>query len=428
MAFRESYILAQVGCMVQERKQLDRRWLWLGAVVILIIVFFSARSLLRERLPVRVVQVGREVLTKTTATNGRVEPESKFEYHSPIATTVKAVFVQAGDKVPAGKLLMELDDSQIRARLASAESGVKTAQAAVEAATHNGTQVERQAAAADVAKARLDHDQAQRDLDSLTKLNQTGAASASEVAAARERLSEAQAVLEASNQSATSRYSAAEVARAEAALRDAESNLEAAQKTESQMSYRSPVAGTVYQVDVAATEFVEEGKELLELADLKHVQIRAYFDEPEIGLLAVGQNILIRWDAKPGKEWHGHITRTPSTVTTYNGTRNVGEAMVAIDDPDGTLLPETHVTVTVTTSSAPNSLNVPREAIHSEGGKYYVYKVVDGNLERVQVTIGTYNTTQMAILSGVNEGDWVATGTTNGLPLQLGVPITVVHP
>ena len=109
MAFRESYILAQVGCMVQERKQLDRRWLWLGAVVILIIVFFSARSLLRERLPVRVVQVGREVLTKTTATNGRVEPESKFEYHSPIATTVKAVFVQAGDKVPAGKLLMELD-------------------------------------------------------------------------------------------------------------------------------------------------------------------------------------------------------------------------------------------------------------------------------------------------------------------------------
>jgi HlyD family secretion protein len=414
--------------MAQERRQLDRRWLWLGSAILLIVVFFAARSLLREKLPVRAVQVGREELTKTIATNGHVEPESKFEYHSPIATTVKAVYVQAGDRVVAGKLLMELDDSQIRAKLASAESGVKTAQAAVEAATHNGTQIERQAAEADVAKARLDRDQAQRDLDAMIKLNQTGAASASEVQAARERVDQAQASFHASDQSATSRYSTAEVARAQAALRDAESSLEAAQKTESEMSYRAPVAGTVYQVDVAATEFVDQGKELMEMADLKNVRIRAYFDEPEIGQLAVGQNILIRWDAKPGKEWHGHITRTPSTVTTYNGTRNVGEALVAIDDPDGTLLPETHVTVTVTTASAPNSIDVPREAIYSEGGKPFVYKVVNDSLQRVPVTTGTFTLTQMAILSGLKEGDWVATGTTNGLPLQQGVPITVTRP
>jgi HlyD family secretion protein len=298
----------------------------------------------------------------------------------------------------------------------------------VEAATHNGTQIDRQAAEADVAKARLDRDQAQRDLDAMIKLNQTGAASASEVQAARERLDQAQASFHASDQSATSRYSTAEVARAQAALRDAESSLEAAQKTESEMSYRAPVAGTVYQVDVAATEFVDQGKELMEMADLKNVRIRAYFDEPEIGQLAVGQNILIRWDAKPGKEWHGHITRTPSTVTTYNGTRNVGEALVAIDDPDGTLLPETHVTVTVTTASAPNSIDVPREAIYSEGGKPFVYKVVNDSLQRVPVTTGTFTLTQMAILSGLKEGDWVATGTTNGLPLQQGVPITVTRP
>jgi HlyD family secretion protein len=56
--------------------------------------------------------------------------------------------VQPGDQVPAGKLLMVLDDVEARARLATAESGVKAAQAAVEAATHNGTLQERQAAAA----------------------------------------------------------------------------------------------------------------------------------------------------------------------------------------------------------------------------------------------------------------------------------------
>jgi HlyD family secretion protein len=85
------------------------------------------------------------------------------------------------------------------------------------------------------------------------------------------------------------------------------------------------------------------------------------------------------------------------------------------------------VTVTVTTSSEPNALSVPREALHSENGKPYVYKVVGDGLARTPVTIGIINLTQVAIVSGLNEGDWVATGTTNGQPLQEGIPIKVVR-
>ncbi len=162
------------------------------------------------------------------------------------------------------------------------------------------------------------------------------------------------------------------------------------------------------------------------LADLHHERVRAYFDEPDIGRLAVGQKIQIKWDAKPGKVWHGHIVRTPVTVITY-GTRNVGEVLVKIDDADGDLLPDTNVTVTVTTSSEPNALSVPREALHSENGKPYVYKVVNDQLVRTSVTTGTINLTQVAILSGLKEGDWVATGTINGQPLQEGVPIKVAR-
>ena len=413
--------------MAQERKQLDRRWLWLGAAVVLVVVFFSARSLLKERLPVRAMQAGRGELMKTIPTNGRVEPITNYEYHSPIATAVMHVYVQAGDVVPAGKLLMELDDVEARARLATAEGGVRAAQAALEAATHNGTQAERQASAAEVAKSRLDHEQAQRDLDALTKLSQSGAASASEVAAAKARLDQADGALKASNESATNRYSETEVARARAAVVDAELNRDAARRVEEAMRYRAPVAGTVYSVVNVATEFVDQGKLLLEMADLHHVQVRAYFDEPEIGQLAVGQPILIKWDAKEGQLWHGHIARTPSTITIV-GTRNVGEVLVAMDDPDGVLLPDTNVTVTVTTHSEPNALNVAREALHSENGKYFVYRIVDDErLERVPVTTGIITMTQVAITSGLKDGDWVAMGTTNGLPLQLGVPIRVLR-
>ena len=59
-----------------------------------------------------------------------------------------------------------------------------------------------------------------------------------------------------------------------------------------------------------------------------HERVRAYFDEPEIGQLAVGQKIQIKWDAKPGLAWQGHIARTPSLSSLY-GTRNVGEVLVA---------------------------------------------------------------------------------------------------
>jgi HlyD family secretion protein len=412
--------------MTQDRKNIDRRWLWLGFIALLILVFFAVRSLTRDRLPVRVAQVGYAPLSSTVSTNGRVEPDANYQIHSPAATTVKAVYVQPGDQVPAGKLLMVLDDVDARARMATAESGVKAAQAQVEAATHNGTRQEQQMAAADIARERLERDQARRNLDALVKLQSTGAASQDEVASARQRLETAEASLGASKQTADSRYSPAEVARAQAALNDAQASLAAARQVVAQSYVRAPIAGTVYSVDVAATDFAEQGKLLLQMADLRNERVRAYFDEPEIGQLAVGQKIQIKWDAKPNRVWNGHIERTPVTVITY-GTRNVGEVMVRVDDADGELLPDTNVTVTVTTSSEPNALTVPREALHSENGKPYVYKVVDGELHRTPVTIGTINLTQAAILSGLNPGDWVAKGTTNGLPLQEGVPTKVVR-
>jgi HlyD family secretion protein len=414
--------------MAEERKQSNRLrlWLWRSLAVVLILVFFATRYLLRDQLEIHEVQVGHEILRNTLSTNGRVEPEVNYQFYSPIATTVKAVYVQAGDKVKAGKLLMLLSDVDARAREATAESAVKSAQAALDAAIHNGTQEQRQMAAGDIARTRLEREQAQRDLDALIKLNSTGAASASEVSAARQRLQTAEASLHASETSANSRYSPAEVARAQAALADAEASLAAARLVVAQTALHAPVTGTVYSVDAARTEYAEQGKLLLQMADLTHERVRAYFDEPDIGRLEAGQKIVIKWDAKPGREWHGHITRAPVTVITY-GTRNVGVVLVGIDDADGGLLPDTNVNVTVTTFTEPNALSIPREALLSQNGQPYVFKVEGNGLVRTPVTTGIVNLTRVAILSGLKDGDRVATGTTTGQPLQEGVPIKVVR-
>jgi HlyD family secretion protein len=412
--------------MAEERKQSDRLrlWIWRSLGLILVLVFFATRYMLRERLEVRVSPVGHEVLKNTISTNGRVEPVANNQFYSPIATTVKAIYVQPGDKVKAGQVLMVLDDTDARAREATAESGVKAAEASLEAVMHNGTQEQRQMSAGDIAHAQLEREQAQHDLDALTKLNAAGAASASEVNAARERLQSAEASLHASQASAGNRYSPEEVARAKAAVADAEAGLAAARKVVNQTVIRANVSGTVYSVDVTRTEFAEQGKLLLQLADLSHERVRAYFDEPDIGRLAVGQKIVIKWDAKPGQEWHGHIVLAPVTIITY-GTRNVGEVLVDIDGDADSLLPDTNVNVTVTTSSEPNALSIPREALLSQNGQPYVFKVVGDKLVRTPVVTGTVNLTQVAIVSGLQSGDVVATGTTSGQPLQEGVTIKV---
>ncbi|MGA2535842.1 MAG: HlyD family efflux transporter periplasmic adaptor subunit [Terracidiphilus sp.] len=411
---------------MEERRQSGRLWLWLGAAVLVVAVFFVTRSLTRQHLMVREARASRQQLVNQISTNGRVAPIYNDEVHSPLSTTVKAVYVQQGDLVPAGKLLLELDDVQARARVATAESGVKAAQAALDIATHNGSLQERQGAAADLARARIDRDQARSSLDALTKLKATGAASASEVASAQERLDTAEASLHAAEENSHSRYAPPDIARAQAALADAEAGLAAAQDIEAKTHPHAPFAGTVYTLNAGRSEFAEEGKLLLQLADLNRLHVVAYFDEPEIGQLAVGQKAQIKWDAKPGHIWEGRVARLPTTVIAYT-TRTVGETLIQIDGGDGQLLPDTNVQVTVTTSSEVGALTIPREALHVENGSTYVFKIVGDGLVRTPVTVGTSNLVLTPVLSGLQEGDIVATGTTNGLPLQEGIPIKVVR-
>jgi HlyD family secretion protein len=403
-----------------------RVWLWIGAAVLLVAIFFVARNMTRDRTPVHAAIASRTELYSTVPTNGIVEPIQNYEYHAPAATSVRAVYVQPGDKVKAGTLLMQLDDVSARARVATAESALASAQATLDATRNGGSFQEQQSLDSNISRSSLDLADAQRQLAALQKLQSTGAASASEVATAQQRVALDQDNLNSFRGRQQTRYAPIDLQRSQSAVSDAQANLTAARAILNQMSYRAPIDGTVYSIPVGRSDYVEEGKLLLQMTDLNHLRVRAYFDEPEIGGLKVGQKIIVVWDARPGRQWHGHITQVPSTIVEYH-TRNVGEVLVGIDDSDGGLLPDTHVTVTATTSSAPNSLTVPREALHSENGKPYVYRIVNDSLVRTPITTGTLNLTDVAVTSGLKDGDVVATGSLNGLPLEEGLPVKVVR-
>ena len=114
----------------------------------------------REKLPLRVAEVVRGDLISQISTNGKVEPQINFEAHSPIAATVRNLFVHEGDKVPAGKLLLELMPPMPLARLAAAATAVKGAQATYDAMKRGGTQEERLSLAGDLSKAKIERDNA----------------------------------------------------------------------------------------------------------------------------------------------------------------------------------------------------------------------------------------------------------------------------
>ena len=410
----------------QTRPRTTRIWIITAAA--LVVVFYFVHLWTRGKLPIRVATAAIGELRSTVATNAKVEPEPglNFEAHAPFPGVIQTVRVHEGEKVPADMLLVSMDATEAQARVAAAEAGVKGAQAAWDAALHGGTPQQRLALQGQLQAARIERDQARHDVAALEQLIPSGAASPSEVSAARQRLAADSSALHVLEERQSSGSGPADLAHAHAALQDAQAAYAAALDALHQAVVHAPFAGTVYSLPVSQSEYVQQGDRLLSLADLSHMQVLAYFDEPEVGKLRVGQPVTIAWDARPNETWHGVLARLPSTIITY-GTRNVGEALVRLIDADGALLPDTNVRVTVTTASESNVLTVPHDALHFEQGTSYVYRVEGGSLHRVPVVLGTVNLTSVQVLSGIKAGDVVALGTTNGQPLGDGLPVRIVR-
>ena len=397
----------------------------ISALTVLLILLVS-RSLLRERVDVRVSPVTRENLVSSVPTNGKVEPIEYFQAHAVAPGVVQKVYVQVGDHVRTGDLLLEMNDADARARMAASTASLRSAEAAAADMRSGGTQEERIMSSGDLARELQEQQQAARNLASLRDLQSHGAASNGEVAAGQDRLTASANALRLTQQRSSGRYSDADRTRALAQVSDAQAAVTAARAAYATANIRAPFAGTVYDAPVNAYDFVNAGEDLLDLADLTRIQVRAYFDEPEIGLLAKGQPVSIVWEGRPNQTWHGHIELAPSTVKTY-GTRNVGECIINVDDANGDLLPNTNVTVTVTTSQRFNVLTVPREAVHTENGRSFVYRVVNRRLLRTQVQVGTFNVTREEIASGLSENDTVALTATSNRDLTNGLEINPVE-
>jgi len=401
--------------MAESRRQNGNgKHVWRVIIVAILAVIGLAAFISRHKgeVPIRYDRATKQDLVTSISTNGKVEPIENFEPHAPAPTTVRKIYVREGQKVRAGDLLMQLDDADVRAAAAKAMAQMKAAEADQSAVQSGGTHEEVLTTRSDLVKAEVDRDAAQKNYDALQQLAKTGAAAPSEVREAATRLANAETQLKLVQQRQHDRYSRPEVNRVEAQIEQARANYAAAQDQLKHTEIRAPFDGTVYSIPIKQGEYVKEGELLIELANLRRVQVRAFVDEPELGKLAVDQPVAIAWDALPGKSWHGEITQMPYTVTTY-GTRNVGQVLCGVDNDDGRLLPNINVTATVSIANKRDIVTVAREALHDDENGRFVYVIKDGHLDRQPVEAGIANNTRIEITRGLEPGQLVALNTLN---------------
>lgn len=387
-------------------------WRFVVVAILAVIVLAAFISRHKGEVPVRFDRVTRQDLVTSISTNGKVEPIENFEAHSPSATTVRKIYVREGQQVRKGDLLMQLDDADVRATAAKALAQTKAAEADQSAIQAGGSQEEVLNTRSELAKAQAERDAAQKNYDALQELVKTGAAAPSEVREAATRLANAETQLKLVQQKQHDRYSRPEVNKVEAQAEQAHASYAAAQDQLKHTEIRAPFDGTVYSIPIKQGEYVQQGELLIQLANLRRVQVRAFVDEPELGKLATTQPVSITWDALPGKSWHGEVTQMPYTVTTY-GTRNVGQVLCGVDNDDGRLLPNINVTVTVSIANKKDIVTVAREALHDDENGRFVYLIRDGRLDRQPVEAGIANNTRIEITNGLEPGELVALNTLN---------------
>jgi HlyD family secretion protein len=404
------------------------RWLLITLAVVLGVILLASFSSMRDEvIPVRAATVERSSIRTAISTNGKVEPAQNFEAHAPVSTTVRRLLVREGDHVKKGQLLLQLDDSEVRSQAARAAAQVKGAQADVQAIEKGGSQEELLTLQTQLVKAKTDRDAAQRSLDALRRLQQKGAASNGEVKEAENNLQRAQADLDLLQQKQKDRYSKPEVEKVQAQGSQAQAAYDAAEDVLHRSNVVAPFDGVVYLLPVKQGAFVQAGDLLLQEADLSHLIVRAYVDEPDIGRLVKGQKTEITWDAMPGRTWTGTVATLPATVK-LRGTRNVGEATIALDNEDYKVLPNVNVSVSIIIAQHDNVLTIPREALRQDDTKPYVYQIIEDKLRRHDVTVAASNLTKVEVSSGLNDKDVVALNSTSNMKsLRDGSPVKVVQ-
>jgi len=201
---------------------------------------------------------------------------------------VQKIFAQEGDKLQAGQPIVELDAAELKARR-------DLAVAQIDSATHD--------AESQVALLEFLRDEAKRQQELLKRkvVSPTDAQKAASSATAQEKIVAA---------------AQTRVIQARAQLGDIDAQL-------AEMQVKAPTESVLEVLLVKVGDVLPANREVATLLLPQHLWVRVYVPEPWLGLIKIGDQVRVRVDSFPGKDFSGMVEQvnrqaefTPRNVQT----------------------------------------------------------------------------------------------------------------
>ncbi|ADU66002.1 efflux transporter, RND family, MFP subunit [Desulfurispirillum indicum S5] len=298
--------------------------------------------------------VNHRVKTEYLQLDGTVEAVRQSTVSAQTSGTVKAIYFDVDDAVPAGALILELDDREHRARVNQARAAFNEATAGLNDAQSNHERVKR--------------------------LHEQGIASPAQFDQARNQLSAAQARL----------------ARSQAALEESQQHL-------AYTSISAPYGGLVTRRHVEIGEAVSPGTPLLSGLTLEELRVVTALPQRFAALSRQERKFRVIMDDGTPLET-GVTTLYPYADPSTHTFR----VRIDIENPAASLFPGMLVRVEVPVAQR-SALWIPTTSLVRQGELRAVY-VMDENMRpRLrQVRVGSHDGELLEILAGLSAGEIIA--------------------
>jgi RND family efflux transporter MFP subunit len=400
-----------------------------GIVVLVVIaaivggVFYSSAA---SAPSVTTATATAQTLSVTVTASGKIEPASRADVFAPTAGTLDSVSVSDGATVTAGQTLAVMDTQPLEVQLLQAKAGLSGAKAQL-AAINMGvpSAIDKAAAQAGVNAAQAAYDGASGAYAAVFSLH--GADPSWEATLAQMALAEKQAyaALESAKSGSNKLSLAAKVsaakASANAAVDSANAAVRYAQDNLDNATLVAPIDGIVIFnptgapgtdgmiPKAAAGTAVAPGTAVFTVIDYSKLYFDAQVDEADISKVATGMKANVTLDAFANATFTGTVSsiRRTAIQTTTGGI--AFPVLLSVSEAGNNLLVGMSGSADIEVNSVTGALTVPIEAVLSSNGKSYVFVVKNNKVTQVAVTTGVLTDTSAQVLTGLAQGDVVAT-------------------
>ncbi len=394
------------------RNSRRRRWVLIGLAGFgLCASLLAAVSVLRPEHtidPSKLAKVQRGDIAESVVATGKVEPLSKVEIKSKASGLVEKIFVDYGDHIREGQVLLELDKEQLKARVKEAQANLEAAQATVQSAqaVYQRNVIDAEGPDLPFLKAAVER---------ARKLSAEGLIPDSSLDDAEKAYQIAQNKQLSAKRNVT--VSKADIARAEAQVSQARAALDQAQEDLRNSTIVSPIDGIVLSKDVEVGDAVSsilvlgsQATQLFTVGNMSTVYVLGKVDQADIGKVYLNQAARIRVESFPKKIYVGKVTKiSPMGVEKDNVT--TFEVRVSIQNPTGELKANMSANAELIIQEKHDVLLIPESAVvygknHETFAEIPAQQAKLGR-QKAPIRIGISNGINAEVVSGLQEGQEV---------------------